>query len=59
MNKEDLAMEEKVTEATSQADHEIKSKGKAFATLWPILVVVIVSIAIFIKTSLILCFSRR
>jgi uncharacterized protein YqhQ len=37
----DQAMEEKVMEATSQADHEIESKGKAFATLWPILMVVV------------------
>ena len=37
----DQAMEEKVTEATSQADHEIKSMGKAFGTLWPILMVIV------------------
>lgn len=37
----DQAMEEKVTEATSQADYEIKSMGKAFGTLWPILMVIV------------------
>ncbi|MFQ5835294.1 MAG: DUF1385 domain-containing protein [bacterium] len=37
----DQAMEEKVIESTSQADHEIKSMGKAFATLWPILMVIV------------------
>ncbi len=37
----DQAMEEKVTEVTSQADHEIKSIGKAFGTLWPILMVIV------------------
>jgi len=37
----DQAMEQKVTEATSQADHEIESKGKAFGALWLILMVVL------------------
>ncbi|MFQ6065655.1 MAG: DUF1385 domain-containing protein [bacterium] len=37
----DLAMEDKVAEATSQADHEIESMDKAFGTLWPILMVVV------------------
>jgi len=37
----DQAMEEKVMEATSQPEHEIESKSKAFGTLWLILMVVL------------------
>jgi len=37
----DQAMEEKVMEATSQAEHEIESKSKAFGPLWLILMVVL------------------
>ncbi|MBA7624607.1 hypothetical protein ES703_32017 [subsurface metagenome] len=37
----DQAMEEKVMEATSQAEHEIESKNKAFGLLWLILMVVL------------------
>ena len=37
----DQAMEEKVTEATSQAEHEIESKDKTFGTLWIVLMVVL------------------
>ena len=37
----DLAMEDKVTEVTSQADHEIESMGKAFGPLWLILMVLL------------------
>ena len=37
----DQAMEEKVTEATSQAEHEIESKDKTSGTLWIVLMVVL------------------